>query len=190
MTRAAKLRSGFTLIELLIVVGIISLLVLVLTVAVMPRLLQNQVRTTEALLQRIGGPATETRVVFTVERFQADAGEIAGWISRDEKIRSSQMLTFYLAPSREVWERSSFYRGEHDPKLPPDTLSEFMVRGGEREMPYIVDPWGNPIWYVHDAGLNAVFLVSAGPDGIWSNDDDLIYDSRNNRVAMRRDLAR
>ena len=94
--------KGFTLIELMIVVGIIAVLVAVLAVAILPWLNKAKPRATKALLQNIGNAISGEKVAWTEKSFRADAGGLAASASSDDKKKSSQIMVFYLCPTKEV----------------------------------------------------------------------------------------
>lgn len=182
-------KSGFTLIELLIVVGIISLLIVVLAAALLPWLGKSDERRAIAMIENFGGAISGGTHVLDEATFKRDAGTLSGRISSDPKTRSSQMLLFYLAPSRSTWETARFYKDRgYAPTLQPEQFQE-QTREEGGGLPFVVDPWERPIWYNYDAVQSAHFLYSSGADGIAGNDDDLIYDGRKNKVVKREDLG-
>ncbi|MCB9932205.1 MAG: prepilin-type N-terminal cleavage/methylation domain-containing protein [Planctomycetes bacterium] len=181
-------RQGFTLIELLIVVGIISVLIVVLAFAVLPWLKKSEEKATRTLLQQIGPVVTAEKVPPTIQKFKKDAGPLSGRIAADEKFASSQMMLFYAAPSRSVWEGSALYKDRnYAPAIEPEQFAKFTREEGGR-LPHLVDAWENPIWYVYDKTVKAGFVFSAGEDGQRGTPDDLIFDSRNNSVKSREEL--
>jgi prepilin-type N-terminal cleavage/methylation domain-containing protein len=176
-------RKGFTLIELLIVVGIIVLLVSVLAVAIMPLMGQGDVRRTRSLLQSIAPIADSGRTLPTLETFRRDAGDLSRQISNDNDIAHSQMILFYLAPSRDVWDGSRLYRGRnYDPLFQPEQFSDSTVNSPNL-MPYLVDAWETPLRWQYDRNVQALFIMSAGPDKAFGNNDDLVLDTRSNEVT-------
>ena len=186
--RARNQKRGFTLIELLIVVGIISLLVVVLFVAVFPWLGKSKVSATTSLLQQIGGTLSADKLSLNVNKFKKDAGSLSKDISNDEKTASSQMMMFYTAPTREVWDQSSLYKDRnYAPKLQPQEFTKFS-RDDAGKLPYLVDAWETPIWYKYEKVFNGGVIYSAGEDTVPGNADDLIYDPRNDRVKLREEL--
>lgn len=180
-------KRGFTLIELLIVVGIISILIVVLFVAILPWLKKSEVSATTTLLQQIGGAVSDSKVALSVKKFKKDAGSnLTRRISGDEEIASSQMMLFYAAPTREVWDQSAMYKDRnYAPKLQPQEFQKFTQADGG-QLPYLVDAWGHPIWYKYDNVAGGV-IYSRGEDNLFPSDDDLIYDPRNNKVVTRAD---
>jgi prepilin-type N-terminal cleavage/methylation domain-containing protein len=183
-------RRGFTLIELLIVIGIISLLVVVLAVAVLPFIGRSEENRTRALLQTIQANIGAQRVAMDESAFRRDAGDLAGQIHSDDKIRSSQMLLFYFAPTREIWDGSNLYSGRnYDPAIAPETFAEFTERE-QRRMPWIVDSWGTTLWYRWDATAQVAYVMSAGPDREWESPDDLILDVNSGQIRTRAEMTR
>ena len=72
----------------------------------------------------------------TIKQFKKDVGKGSARISTDEKTALSQMMLFYLAPSRSVWESSELYKGQnYNPKLQPEEFAEFTIDEGG-QMPY------------------------------------------------------
>jgi prepilin-type N-terminal cleavage/methylation domain-containing protein len=182
-------RSGFTLIELLIVVGIIAVLVVVLAVAILPWIAKSDVNATKSLLQQVGPVITgDTKVRPTLKKFREDAGDLSGRIHANEDIASSQMILFYIAPSRSVWDQSELYGGtNYKPKVSPDDVAEFTREEGGK-LPYLIDPWGNPIQYVYDKKMKSAFVYSNGADGQWKTPDDIIYMASSNEVKLREEM--
>ncbi len=181
---------GFTLIELLIVVGIVSLLLVVLVVAVLPWISKSRVNQTKTLLNTIYTGLPIDSGILTPQRFKNDAGSMANQIHSDEKIASSQMILFYLAPSRDVWVNSKLYAGRnYDPPNPPESFGD-SLRTEANRMPWLIDAWDKELWYRHDKNVNLAYVQSAGPDGIWDNDDDLVYDPRSQSVKEFAEMAR
>ncbi|MBZ0135149.1 MAG: type II secretion system GspH family protein [Planctomycetes bacterium] len=177
--------KGFTLIELLIVVGIISLLLVVLAVAVLPALSKGDEKASISLLQQVGPEMTSRTPAPTLKQFKKDAGSLAGRISSDEKIATSQMMLFYLAPSRSTWDGAKYYEGQnYAPKHQPEEFQEFTREEGGK-LPHLVDAWDNPIWYEYDTRTKSGYVFSSGKDGAVGTPDDFIFDSRNNSVKMR-----
>jgi len=181
-------RQGFTLIELLIVVGIISLLIVVLAVAILPWLSKSEESATRTLLQQIGPVITGEKNPPTIKKFKKDAGQLSSRISSDEKLASSQMMLFYAAPTRSTWEGSDLYKDQnYAPLLQPEDLAKFTREEGGR-LPHLVDAWEKPIWYKFDNNLKLGFVYSSGPDAMPGTPDDLIFDSRNNKVKSREEM--
>ena len=175
---------GFTLIELMIVVGIIVILVAVLAVAILPYLKRIKPKKTQALLQTVGGAVVNK--TFREKTFRRDVGSLSGQISSDAKIRSSQMLAFYLCPSRRAWDQSRLYAGQvYDPELDADSLRNADSLVGDGDLLQLVDAWGNPIWYHFDKKRKTLLIESRGEDEKWNTDDDIIYDARVEQTVMR-----
>lgn len=175
------LEKGFTLIELLIVVGIIAVLVAVLGIALLPWIAKAKPRATKALLKNIGDAVAGERVAFSETQFKKDAGALATNLASDEKTRSSQILVFYLCPTKEVWDKAPGYKGRsYDPKFPPEQYKDSLDTTAQK-MPFFKDAWDRPLWYRIDKS-GRFYLWSAGDDGQWENADDWVYDSANSTV--------
>jgi len=184
-----KRRAGFTLIELMIVVGIIVVLMAVLAIAVMPWLRKSDEKATRTLMMNIGPSICSHKPAYTLKSFKKDAADLSGRISADEKIASSQMMLFYTAPDRSVWDAAKFYKGRnYDPDQNPEQYAEFTKEEGGM-LPYLVDAWDHPVWYEYDKTIKKGFVFSRGEDNLWNTPDDLIFDSRNNQVTKREDLG-
>jgi prepilin-type N-terminal cleavage/methylation domain-containing protein len=175
-------KRGFTLIELLIVVGIISVLIVVLAIAVLPWLSKSEEKATRTVLSQIGTAMSDKKVVPTIAKFKKDAGQLSGKIDGQERKASSQMMLFYMAPSRSTWDSSALYKGRnYEPTLAPEQFAEFTRDDGGR-LPYLVDSWENVIWYEYHKDLKGGAIYSAGEDGVPNNDDDLVFDPRDAQV--------
>lgn len=185
MNRA--LNKGFTLIELLIVVGIISLLLVVLAVAVLPALSKGDEKATLSLLQQVGPEFTSKTPAPTMKQFRKDTGDASGRISGDEKTAWGQMMLFYLAPTRTTWDSSKLYENRnYNPPHQPEEFAEFTREDGGK-LPYLVDAWENPIWYKYDPKTKAGYVMSDGKDNLPGTPDDYVYDSRTNKVVKVED---
>ncbi|MCQ3950843.1 MAG: prepilin-type N-terminal cleavage/methylation domain-containing protein [Planctomycetaceae bacterium] len=184
MTRSDK---GFTLIELMIVIGIVAVLVAVLAVAILPWIQKAKPRATKALLQNVGNALAGEKVTPNETSFRKDAGALAATLSNDDKMKSSQILVFYLCPTKEVWDQAPAYKGKsYSPKQDPQQFKDSM-RGDAGKLQYFVDAWDRPVWFrIEKSG--AFLISSAGDDGQWDTDDDLIFDSRNNSVRERAEI--
>ncbi|MCA8915592.1 MAG: type II secretion system protein [Planctomycetes bacterium] len=182
-------RRGFTLIELLIVVGIISILIVVLFVAILPWLKKSEDKASRTLLQQIGGALSADKVSLSIKKFKKDAGSnLSGRIAADEDLASSQMMLFYAAPTREVWDQSTLYKDRnYAPKLQPQEFTKF-TRDEGGKLPYLVDAWETPLKYKYEKIFDGGIIISAGADKMFGNPDDLIYDPRNNTVKTREEM--
>lgn len=177
------LKKGFTLIELLIVVGIISLLLVVLAVAVLPALSKGDEQATTSLLQQVGPEFSARTPAPTLKQFRKDAGSSASRISGNDKIAWGQAMLFYLAPSRSTWDSADYYKGQnYAPKHQPEEFAEFTREEGGM-FPYLVDAWDKPIWYKYNAKSKSGYVMSSGEDGLPGTPDDFIFDARNNKVV-------
>lgn len=180
--------KGFTLIELMIVVGIIAVLVAVLAVAILPWLNKAKPRATKALLQNIGNAISGEKIAWTEKSFRADAGGLAASASSDDKKKSSQIMVFYLCPTKEVWDQAPTYKGKaYQPKLPLEQFKD-SLKDDAGKIQYFVDAWDRPLWYkIEKSG--SLLIMSAGEDGNWETGDDLIFESRTNSVKERSEFT-
>ena len=181
-------KTGFTLIELLIVVGIISVLIVVLAIAVLPWLSKSDEKASRTILQQLGSAMDQGKVVPTIAKFKKDAGQLAGKISQDQNKASSQMMLFYLAPNRATWEASNLYKGrDYAPILTPEDFAEFTR--DDNGLPYLVDAWDNVISYQHEKGAGGL-IWSWGEDKQWKTPDDLVFDPRDSKVHTREEIMK
>ncbi len=171
---------GFTLIELLIVIGIIAVMVAVLALAVLPWLSKSEEKATTSIMQQVGGLLNDTKTGYSVQKFRKDAGKLSGKIN--DKVASAQLLVFYFAPSKEVWDTADYYKNQnYAPKVQPSDWQSFIKQDGD-QLPYLCDAWGTALEYTYDKTANAVVVKSAGEDTKFGTDDDFIFDGRNNKV--------
>lgn len=185
-----RAKRGFTLIELLIVIGIIGVLVVVLVVVIFPQLEKSRQNDTRLLLQSIHSGLSAKRGVFSIEQFRRDAGDLENRIHSDPKVQTSQMMLFYLAPAPEVWQNSRVYGGtNYNPSVQPESFNRFTHTEPNR-LSWLKDAWENTLWYFHDRGDDTVYIMSAGPDGEWENDDDVVLDTRSGTIQNRADMER
>jgi prepilin-type N-terminal cleavage/methylation domain-containing protein len=182
-------KTGFTLIELLIVVGIIAVLIVVLAIAVLPWLSKSDEKATRTILSQIGSAMSGGKVVPTIAKFKKDAGQLSGKISGEEDKASSQMMLFYMAPSRSTWEGSALYKGRnYEPTLTPEDFAEF-TREDSGKLPYLVDAWDKVIWYDYDKAVGGM-IWSAGEDMQKRTPDDLVFDPRDAKVKKRDEITK
>ena len=150
---------------------------------------KNDEKATISLLQNIGPEICGRKVPPTMTKFKKDAGSLSGRISGDEKIASSQMMLFYVAPSRSVWDGAKYYKDQsYNPKQQPESFAKFTRETGGG-LPYLVDAWEMPIFYEYDKNAKTSFVFSNGEDTLWNTPDDLIYDVRNNQVIKREAIS-
>ncbi|MBE7492310.1 MAG: prepilin-type N-terminal cleavage/methylation domain-containing protein [Planctomycetes bacterium] len=173
-------RSGFTLIELIIVIGIIAVLVVVL-VAV---LLNAQSSGEKAKAKNF----VNTVIPAAIGKWQEDTGKGNNEFPRSGNNRAGAYYdgnvelykTLVLDPAKTSKGAyvgdDQYLKGEHDGK------------------PVFVDPWGRPYVYRNYTAKRArgaseaeyrgkkhndtYDIISAGPDGVIDNDDD-IYNGSN-----------
>jgi prepilin-type N-terminal cleavage/methylation domain-containing protein len=179
-------RRGFTIIELLIVVGIISFLIAMITMAFINAAGNARVKATQKLLEKVGvalaryegelrstPPDTGYDMPLGTYKTTNSDGEV-------EILYDSGSLWRYLGRKLEV------YRKDGSIKLiagPFTSFSENELReyddkeySGEKSY-YVVDSWGKPVGFVgdkrrvvHNRGGHDLF--SAGPDGKTATNDD------------------
>ncbi len=87
------------------------------------------------------------------------------WNGKQSKksLAKSQIILFRDALSQ--------FRLKHE-RL-PGTLDELVRVGLLNEDPVPADPWGNP--YLYRSEDRTFYIASAGPDGIFENEDDIVY---------------
>lgn len=186
-----RTNKGFTLIELLIVIGIISVLVVVLALAILPWLSKSDENNTKTLLTTVNSTIGGHKGALTLEQFKKDAGQLAMKIDSQDEIAYAQMLLFYTAPSREVWEQSAKYGGTNwNPPVQPETLGEFINKDNASRLPHLVDAWGKPVVFSYDRASKTAYIYSFGPDMEKNTDDDLMMIVGETTVKTRAELKR
>jgi prepilin-type N-terminal cleavage/methylation domain-containing protein len=190
-------RRAFTLIEMLVVIGIIAILAGIGLPAISAVRTRSQVSATEAFLDQLG---------LAIAQYKSDFGDYPpSRLSRlglgkgngaNEGIECLVRCVTTTAKSGPYIEFAAERLGNTD----SDKLSALGV--DNPDLVEIVDPWGNPLAYVHNAdydrgstvklavggtetvaaakgdtgqfeGLTTYQLWSAGPDGEVDTDDDL-----------------
>ena len=191
MRPPARSNKGFTLIELMIVIGIIAVLVVVLAIAILPWLSKSDENNTKTLLQSVHAAVSGNKSVLTIEKFKKDAGSMAVKIDSNDDIALAQMLLFYIAPSKEVWDNSALYKGTtYNPTNRSEEFAEFTNSDNASRLPYLVDAWGNPLVYSYDKVAKNVYIYSRGPDGKEKTDDDVILDTSSGTIKLRSEFSK
>lgn len=186
--RNLRKNQGFTLIELLVVVAIIAVLVVVIMVALWPALTRSRAEATKTLLTNMGTALANMRPLPNKTQFTKDAGPLAGSLDTSEAKASSQLLVFYLLPSRDVWQEAPLYKGrDYQPQFDPAQYKDQLFDSGGK-IQFLADGWGTPVWYTIDR-QGAFYLISAGEDMKFDTPDDFIYDSKSNTVDKRENLS-
>lgn len=177
---------GFTLIELMIVIGIIAVMVAVMALAVLPWLSKSEEKATTSIMQQVGGLLSDTKTGYNVQKFRKDAGKLASGIN--DQHASAQLMVFYFAPSKEVWDAADYYKNQnYSPKVQPADWAAFIKQDGN-QLPHLCDAWGTPLKYMYDKTASAIIVESAGEDMKFGTDDDFVFDGRNNTVKKREEF--
>jgi len=188
-------RRGFTLIELMIVIGIIAVLVAVLALAVLPWLGKSSENNTRTILNSVGSllAGDAERSVPSLDRFRKDVGQnLTGQVSSDPKRASAQLMMFYYAPTKEAWEKSTYYKGkQYDPKVDPKSWAEFtLVDGSAPDLPMLTDGWNQPLYYYYDKAEKIVIVRSFGKNGKEDAEDDLAFDGGSGQVKFWSEMVK
>lgn len=167
-------RRGFTLIELLIVVGIIGVLVAVLLAVLMTARKKAKINEARNFV--------DTIIPTAITKWRDDKGKatdkypLSGANSNNDIFEGNRLLFNALVTEPNRAGKEAF--------LAMDAITQ----GTDRTKPIFVDPWENPYRYRNWANApkgaksGAIIkyndgtydLVSAGPDGVWDNEDDII----------------
>ncbi|MCC6574087.1 MAG: prepilin-type N-terminal cleavage/methylation domain-containing protein [Planctomycetes bacterium] len=177
--------SGFTLIELMVVVGIIAVLVTVIMVALLPALMKSRENATRTLLTSLGSLVGGMQVKPNKKQFDKDAGAtLSAQLDSNREKATSQLLLFYVCPSRDVWAEAPLYKSrDYQPQLDPAQYKDLIMDGGGK-LQYFADAWGTSLWYGLDK-TGELYLISAGEDMTFETPDDLIYDGKADQVWKR-----
>ena len=174
MASISTKQRGFTLIELLIVVGIIGVLVAVLLAVLMSARKKAKVNEARNFV--------DTIVPTAITKWRDDKGKttdkfpLSGANSNSDMYEGNRLLFNALISEPGRAGKESF--------IPSDAFSQ----GTDRQKPVFLDPWEQPYRYRNWANVpkggksgnlikyndGTYDLVSAGPDGIWDNEDDVI----------------
>lgn len=167
-------QRGFTLIELMIVVGIIGVLAAVLLGVLMSARKKSKVNEARNFV--------DTIIPAAITKWRDDKGKasdkypLSGANSNNDMYEGNRLLFNALVTEPQ--------RAGKEAYLPVDSF----LKGTDRQKDVFLDPWENPYRYRNWANApqgakssplikyndGTYDLVSAGPDGIWDNDDDII----------------
>jgi general secretion pathway protein G len=145
--------AGFTIVEILVVIAIISTLAGLLMSGVMIARTKVRKDQTKISLANIG---------MALKNYRTDMGD---YPPGSGDITSSETLYKELTTAKGF--------GPYLPGLDSKDIKDTDKNGS----PELVDPWGNPIWYTRGDNLTNdkdFELRSAGPDGIYGTDDDIV----------------
>ena len=160
--KTRKYKHGLSLVEMLIVVAVIALLA-TMVIGVASRI-DNQskekgLKSTFALLEGALEEYREYQGVFPVP----PGGNFNSVAERAAVYSEYLYGQLYSIPSsRKILEKISDSLIKHD-----------FDSGAVPPVPEIYDPWGMPLDYRYEAGDSFPELVSAGPDKIFGNADDI-----------------
>ncbi len=156
--KTRKYKHGLSLVEMLIVVGVIALLT-TMVISVASRIdNQSKEKGIESTLALLDGALEEYREYHGAFPQQPVKD------FTDVSLHSENLYReLYSIPvSRKILEKINGSLIKHD-----------YDSGAEPPVPEIYDPWGTPLDYRYEAGENFPELVSAGPDKIFGNADDI-----------------
>jgi prepilin-type N-terminal cleavage/methylation domain-containing protein len=156
--KTRKYKHGLSLVEMLIVVGVIALLAtMVISVAsrVDNQSKENLLKSTFAMLEGALEEYKEFQGAFPLQPVKDFT---------DVSLHSENLYKeLYSIPgTRKILEKISGSLIKHD-----------FDSGAVPPVPEIYDPWGTPLDYRYEAGDNFPELISAGPDKIFGNADDI-----------------
>lgn len=156
--KTRKYKHGLSLVEMLIVVAVIALLT-TMVISVASRI-DNQskehlLKSTFALLE---GALEEYR------EFQGAFPQQPVKDFTDVSLHSENLYKelYSIPSSRKVLDKISGSLIKHE-----------FDSGAVPSVPEIYDPWGTPLDYRYEAGENFPELISAGPDKVFGNADDI-----------------
>jgi prepilin-type N-terminal cleavage/methylation domain-containing protein len=160
--KTRKYKHGLSLVEMLIVIGVIALLA-TMVIGVASRI-DNQSKeklldSTFALLEGALEEYRDYQGVFPVP----PAGNFNSVAERAVAYSEYLYGELYSIPSsRKILDKVSDSLIKHD-----------FDSGAVPPVPEIYDPWGTPLDYRYVTGDNFPELVSAGPDRVFGNADDI-----------------
>ena len=156
--KTRKYKFGLSLVEMLVVVGVIALLVtMVISVAsrIDSQSKEKGLKSTFALLEGALEEYREYKGTFPEQRVR-DFTNVPG---HSEGLYSA---LYSIPSSRKILEQVS------------DSLIQHNFNNGDvPPVPEIYDPWGTPLDYRYEPGDNFPELISAGPDKVFGNADDI-----------------
>ena len=153
-----RYKHGLSLVEMLIVVGIIALLA-TMVIGIASRI--------DTQAKEKGVESTFALLEGALEEYKEFRGDFPGQPLKDFVNVSQHSEDLYrelysIPSSRKVLEKISDSLIKHD-----------FDTGTVPPVPEIYDPWGTPLDYRYAPGGNFPELVSAGPDKIFDNADDI-----------------
>ena len=156
--KTRRYKHGLSLVEMLIVVGIIALLA-TMVIGIAGRI-DNQskekgIESTFALLEGALDEYKEFEGIFPAQ-------PLKDFVNVSEHSEYLYGELYSIPGSRKILEKvsDSLIKHDYDTGIVPP-------------IPEIYDPWGTPLDYRYAPGDNFPELVSAGPDKIFGNDDDI-----------------
>ena len=157
--KTRRYNHGLSLVEMLIVVGIIAMLAtMVIGIAgrIDTQAKEKGVESTFALLEGALDEYKEFQDVFPAQRLKDFVN-----VSQHSEFLYGELYS--IPSSRKILEKVSDSLIKHD-----------FDTGIVPPVPEIYDPWGTPLDYRYVPGDNFPELVSAGPDKIFGNTDDIM----------------
>ncbi|HUT47372.1 MAG TPA: prepilin-type N-terminal cleavage/methylation domain-containing protein [Sedimentisphaerales bacterium] len=156
--KTRRYKHGLSLVEMLIVVGVIALLA-TMVIGVASRI-DNQakekgVESTFALLEGALEEYKEFRGVFPAQ-------PLKGFVNVPAHSEYLYGELYSIPGSRKILE-----------KVSDSLIKHYVDTGTVPPVPEIYDPWGTALEYRYVPGDNFPELVSAGPDKIFGNADDI-----------------
>jgi len=174
-------KRGFTLVELMVVVSLIVILGSLLLGAVMEMRKQAKVRQCQSLLASLVGSIETMKTDYSYTRPLG--------VDRDGVLLTVVELE-NIDVGKELNPRSPFWKPALDPDkdiiLNKRQKTYYEVHSSQVVVNNFVDPFGNPVHYyaegidqdVDNNGLLEHYveesLMSAGLDGAWGTDDDIV----------------
>ncbi len=156
--KTRKYKFGLSLVEMLVVVGIIALLAtMVISVAsrIDSQSKEKGLMSTFALLEGALEEYREYKGTFPVQPVRDFTN-----VPRHSEFLYGELYS--IPSSRKILEQVSSSLIKHD-----------FDSGGLPPVPEIYDPWGTPLDYRYESGDNFPELISAGPDKVFGNADDI-----------------
>ena len=156
--KTRKYKFGLSLVEMLVVVGVIALLVtMVISVAsrIDSQSKEKGLKSTFALLEGALEEYREYKGTFPEQRVRDFTN-----VPRHSEFLYGELYS--IPSSRKILAQVSGSLIKHD-----------FDSGAVPPVPEIYDPWGTPLDYRYEPGDNFPELISAGPDKVFGNADDI-----------------
>lgn len=156
--KTRKYKHGLSLVEMLIVIGVIALLT-TMVISVASRIdnqsKENLLKSTFALLE---GALEEYK------EFQGAFPQQPVKDFTDVSLHSENLYKdlYSIPSSRKVLD-----------KISGSLIKHVFDSGAVPPVPEIYDPWGTPLDYRYESGENFPEFISAGPDKVFGNTDDI-----------------